>query len=91
MIIFNNISCRRQRVKKAAEHRRNRLDDCRKYMFFLQDINEAESWIRDKLQVARDESYRDTVNLDNKRKKHQEFEAEVHANEQRIQHIAQVH
>ena len=60
-------------------------------MFFLQDIMEAEIWISDKLQVAKDESYRDPINLDNKRKKHLEFEAEVNANEQRIQNIAQVY
>lgn len=85
----NALKERRQKVKKTSEHRRNRLEDCRKYMFFLQDIMEAEIWISDKLQVAKDESYRDPINLDNKRKKHLEFEAEVNANEQRIQNIAQ--
>ena len=51
---------------------------------------QAESWIVEKLQVANDESFRDPTNLENKLKKHQEFEAEVNANEQRIQNIAQV-
>ena len=37
-----------------------------------------------------DESHRDQTNLENKLQKHQEFEAEVNANEQRIQNIAQV-
>ena len=81
---------RRQKLKKATEHARTRLDDCRKYMLFVQDVNEAVSWIKDKLQVARDESYKDPINLENKKMKHQEFEAEVNANEQRIQNIAQV-
>ena len=40
--------------------------------------------------MANDESYRDPTNLENKRQKHQEFEAEVNANEQRIQNFAQV-
>ena len=40
--------------------------------------------------MANDESFRDPTNLENKLKKHQEFEAEVNANEQRIQSIAQV-
>ena len=80
---------RRQKLKKAAEHARTRLGDCRKYMLFMQDVNEAVSWIKDKLQVARDESYKDPINLENKKMKHQEFEAEVNANEQRIQNIAQ--
>lgn len=40
--------------------------------------------------MANDESYLDPTNLENKLKKHQEFEAECNANEQRIQTIAQV-
>ena len=52
--------------------------------------NQAEGWIGEKLQVANDESHRDPTNLENKLQKHQEFEAEVNANEQRIQNIAQV-
>lgn len=59
-------------------------------MVFLQDVMEAQAWIKDKLQVATDESYHDPVHLDSKKKKHSEFEAEVNANEQRIQNIAQV-
>ena len=81
---------RRQKVKKTAELRRNQLEDCRKYMLFLQDVMEAEAWIKDKQQIATDESFHDPVNLDSKKKKHSEFEAEVNANEQRIQNIAQV-
>lgn len=40
--------------------------------------------------MANDESHRDPTNLENELQKHQEFEAEVNANEQRIQNIAQV-
>ena len=46
--------------------------------------------MNEKLQLAKDESYRDPVNLETKRKKHKEFEAEVRANEARIQTIANV-
>ena len=40
--------------------------------------------------MANDESFHDPTNLESKLKKNQEFEAEVNANEQRIQNIAQV-
>lgn len=90
-ISLTKADVRRQKLKKNAEYRRTRLDDCRKYMLFIQDVNEAVSWIKDKLQVAKDESYKDPINLENKKMKHQEFEAEVNANEQRIQNIAQVY
>jgi spectrin beta len=80
---------RRERVKQSATGRRNKLEDCRKLMIFLQHCMEAESWISEKKQVANDESFRDPTNLENKLKKHSEFEAEMNANEQRIQNIAQ--
>jgi hypothetical protein len=80
---------RRDRVKQSAAHRRSKLEDCRNQMLFLQHCVEAESWINEKKQEANDESFRDPTNLENKLKKHSEFEAEVNANEQRIQAIAQ--
>ncbi len=40
--------------------------------------------------MANDGSYHDPTNLENKLQKHQECEAEVNANQQRIQNIAQV-
>ena len=81
---------RRSKVKEDTVERRKKLEDCRKLMVFLQNCAESESWINEKLQVANDESYRDPTNLENKLQKHQECEAEVNANEQRFQNIAQV-
>ena len=51
---------------------------------------QAKSWITEKMQVANDESYRDPTNLEKKIQKHQEFDAEITANEQRIVSIEQV-
>ena len=51
---------------------------------------QAKSWVTEKMQVANDESYKDPTNLENKIQKHQEFDAEIIANEQRIGSIAQV-
>lgn len=51
---------------------------------------QAEIWIAEKLQIANDESFKDPTNLEDKCQKHHEFEAEINANEQRIQAIAQV-
>jgi len=46
--------------------------------------------MKEKLQVAQDKSYDDPTNLENKLQRHQEFVAEVKANEDRIQDIAKV-
>ena len=51
---------------------------------------QAEIWMKEKLQVAQDKSYEDPTNLENKLQRHQEFVAEVKANEDRIQDIAKV-
>ena len=40
--------------------------------------------------MANDKSFQDPTNLENKLQRHQEFVAEVNANEQRIQKIAKV-
>ena len=40
--------------------------------------------------MANDKSFQDPTNLENKIQRHQEFVAEVNANEQRIQKIAKV-
>jgi spectrin beta len=41
-------------------------------------------WIKEKHQVASDESYRDPTNLAGKIQKHQAFEAELTANKRRL-------
>ncbi len=46
--------------------------------------------MKEKLQVAQDKSYEDPTNLENKLQRHQEFVAEIKANENRIQDIAKV-
>lgn len=68
----------------------NPLLFCCLFLLSVSPTHQAEGWIGEKLQVANDESYCDPTNLENKLQKHQEFEAEVNANEQRIQNIAQV-
>ena len=40
--------------------------------------------------MANDKSFQDPTNLENKLQRHQEFVAEVNANEKRIQNIAKV-
>ena len=51
---------------------------------------QAEAWISEKITVATDESYKDPTNLKAKLQKHQAFDAEITANEERIQTLAKV-
>ena len=70
--------------KEAARVKREKLEDSRRYQYFRRDAEELESWIYEKLQVASDESFRDSTNLQAKIQKHQAFEAEVAANSNAI-------
>lgn len=70
---------RYSQFKTEARHKRDRLEESRRFQYFKRDADELESWIHEKLQAASDESYKDPTNLQAKIQKHQAFEAEVAA------------
>lgn len=82
---------RRQRVKDLCNLRRQRLEDALLYAQFIRDVAEAESLIGEKSKKLQAEaSIGDKNNLEDKIKrlqKHQAFQAELSANEGRIQEI----
>lgn len=47
-------------------------------------------WIREKMKIATDESYRELTNLQSKLQKHQAFEAELLANRAGIEAVCKV-
>ena len=58
-------------------HRREKLEDSRRFQYFKRDADELETWIHEKLSTAAEETFKDTTNLQAKIQKHQAFEAEV--------------
>lgn len=78
------LCARRDRLRENSHLRRRRLEESRQLQQFLRNVYEVEGWMNEKLQVARDESYRDPTNLLSKTKKHAAFEAELSANRGRI-------
>lgn len=75
---------RRDHLKENAMIRSKKLKESKQLQQFLRNIYEVMGWIQEKLQVAIDESYRDPTNLQSKIQKHQAFEAELTANEGRV-------
>lgn len=66
----DDIQERRQQVLKryaefkvATQSRRKRLEDAKRLFQFKRDADEVVVWINDKLQIASDESFKDTSNL----------------------------
>lgn len=78
---------RRDRLYEAAQLRRHLLEESYKFQTFQRDCDETKSWINEKLKTASDENYLDPTNLQTKVQKHQNFEAEVEANKNRIEAI----
>lgn len=80
---------RRNVLYEASANRRQLLEESYKYQTFERDCDETKSWINEKLKTASDESYLDPTNLQTKVQKHQNFEAELDANKNRIETIQQ--
>uniref|UniRef100_A0A3B5KSW7 Spectrin alpha, non-erythrocytic 1 n=1 Tax=Xiphophorus couchianus TaxID=32473 RepID=A0A3B5KSW7_9TELE len=75
---------RRNALHERAQARRAALEDSFHLQQFFRDSDELKSWINEKMKTATDESYKDPSNLQGKVQKHQAFEAELSANQSRI-------
>ncbi|KAJ8309236.1 hypothetical protein KUTeg_014110 [Tegillarca granosa] len=80
---------RRQKVKDRAAERHNALLASQGFQEFKRNADELSSWMKEKYKTATDESYRDLSNLQEKLKKHQAFEAELKANNERLKDLNQ--
>lgn len=83
---------RRVRVKKLSQSRRKKLLNALLYAQFVRDVAEAESWINEKQKKLEADlgTLADVTSIEEKIKrlqKHQAFQAEISANEGRIQEI----
>ncbi|XP_055009555.1 spectrin alpha chain, non-erythrocytic 1 isoform X1 [Boleophthalmus pectinirostris] len=75
---------RRNALHARAQSRRAALEDSFHLQQFFRDSDELKSWINEKMKTATDEAYKDPSNLQGKVQKHQAFEAELSANQSRI-------
>ncbi|KAK7105089.1 spectrin beta chain, non-erythrocytic 5-like isoform X3 [Littorina saxatilis] len=79
----------RQRAKDKAAKRQEKLGDSMAFQEFKRDATELSDWMKEKYQTATDESYRDLTNIPGKLQKHQAFEAELKANNERLDNLNQ--
>jgi spectrin alpha len=78
---------RRNALYERSSIRRMRLEESYKWQMFERDCDETKIWINEKLKAASDEGYLDPTNLQGKVQKHQNFEAEVTANQARVEGV----
>uniref|UniRef100_A0A6I8QYW0 Spectrin alpha chain, non-erythrocytic 1 n=1 Tax=Xenopus tropicalis TaxID=8364 RepID=A0A6I8QYW0_XENTR len=83
----NEVLDRWRRLKAQMIEKRSKLGESQTLQQFSRDVDEIEAWISEKLQTASDESYKDPTNIQSKHQKHQAFEAELHANADRIRGV----
>jgi len=86
-IILSMIKSARSRMELVRDKctlRLKKLEDSRHLYQFLRKVYDIKSWVKEKTQVALDESYYDLSNLQNKIQKHASFEAEISANKPRL-------
>ncbi|XP_033210984.1 spectrin beta chain, non-erythrocytic 1 isoform X3 [Belonocnema kinseyi] len=81
------VCSRRDKLKNSASARRKKLLESHQLHQFLRNIYEVEGWLHQKQQVASDENYRDSTNLQSKIQKHVAFESELVANKGRISSV----
>ncbi|XP_044008912.1 spectrin beta chain, non-erythrocytic 5 isoform X1 [Aphidius gifuensis] len=75
---------RRDKLKNNSSARMKKLIESKQLHQFLRNIYEVEGWLHQKQQVAGDENYRESTNLQSKIQKHVAFEGELMANRGRI-------
>ncbi|XP_070531768.1 spectrin alpha chain, non-erythrocytic 1-like isoform X3 [Ptychodera flava] len=80
----DSLLARRAALIERASARKLKLEESYKLQMFDRDADDVKGWISEKLKSASDESYRDPTNLQGKSQKHQAFEAELSANQMRI-------
>ena len=57
------VLARYQHFKQGAEQRRSKLEQAKQLQQFRRDADELEAWVKEKLQIASDEAYKDRRNL----------------------------
>ncbi|GFO16769.1 spectrin alpha chain [Plakobranchus ocellatus] len=83
----DQLLARRNALYEKSAARRHMLEQSYEFQIFERDCDETKGWINEKLKTASDESYLDPTNLQTKLQKHQNFEAEINANKNRIESI----
>jgi len=74
-------------AKQKCQNRHEQLLSSQELQEFKRDAEELSDWIKEKYQMACDESYRDLSNLLPKLQKHQALEAELKTNKDRLLEI----
>ncbi|XP_071500194.1 spectrin alpha chain, non-erythrocytic 1-like [Diadema antillarum] len=84
----DSINERYDRIKTLAVERRGKLNESHRVYQFFRDIDDEESWIKEKKLLTSSDDYgRELTGVQNLRKKHKRLEAEIVSHEPAIQAV----
>ncbi|XP_003379113.1 putative spectrin repeat-containing domain protein [Trichinella spiralis] len=81
----------RDKIKQLAAHRHAELELSLVFHLFRREVEELMQWIGEKMRIVSSDSYHSGLNLQKRIKKHEAFEAELHANQDRLTRINKVY
>jgi len=85
---ISSINSRFETVKELCQSRKEKLEEALTLHQFLRDIDDEESWIKEKKLLATQTEYgRDLTGVRNIRKKHKRLEAELAGHEKQINEV----
>lgn len=82
---FDSVLARNVKLLELSEGRKQKLHESFQLQQFLRNLYEVERWLNQKMQIALDDNYRDSSNLQSKIQKHAAFDSELMANTNRIE------
>ncbi|KRX93022.1 Spectrin beta chain, non-erythrocytic 1, partial [Trichinella pseudospiralis] len=74
----------RDKIKQLAAHRHAQLEQSLVFHLFRREVEELMQWIGEKMRIVSSDSYHSGLNFQRRIKKHEAFEAELHANQDRL-------
>ncbi|KAK2182078.1 hypothetical protein NP493_368g02093 [Ridgeia piscesae] len=86
---IDSIEERRSSNRRRAYEQLERLKDAMQVQKFLQNCDELNDWLSEKMIAAQDETYRDAKNIHSKYRRYQAFESEIASNKDRLNKLQQ--
>ena len=68
--------------KTSLHARKTKLESTKQFIQFKREVDELETWVEDKFQILKEQSFQDITNLSTIRQKLQTFEVEVYAHQE---------
>lgn len=84
---IDKVMARKKKLHDLSDMRKQNLKESFQLQQLLRNLYDVERWLNQKMQIALDENYRDSSNLQSKIQKHAAFDSELNANKNRVEAV----